>query len=90
MNTDPNTYGRHGMRETQASGRPFKTDHQKAVEAKRWGQVKVGDQVTTYGRHGAGQPVISGVVKEIVNGIVTIQAPGYVKRTRSIRNVRPV
>jgi hypothetical protein len=67
----------------------------------RWGRdIEPGAAVTTYGRHGAGQPAIIGEVVKIEHGEVVIDVaiqwvngrphaakPGTIRR-RSISNVR--
>lgn len=60
---------------------------------KGWGLVEVGDQVTTFGRHGAGQPPINGEAIFIACGevvIKTTQNGKVVERRRSISHVRKV
>ena len=58
-----------------------------------WGDVKVGDRVTSQGRHGVGQPAIRGVVVKIdgqqVEVRVTIGLSSR-SRVRTIRNLRRV
>ncbi len=56
-----------------------------------WGDVEVGDRVTSRGRHGAGQPAIEGdVISVTVGGGVFIRCVDGSPRYRSINNVRKV
>jgi hypothetical protein len=57
-----------------------------------WGDVAVGDTVSTAGRHGAGQPAIHGriVTRSADGGTVWIETTDGVTRERSISNVRRV
>ena len=54
-----------------------------------WGQVKVGDIVTSQGRHGVGQPIVRGRVVAIDGQHARVDN-GHVIRVRSLRNVRRV
>ena len=58
---------------------------------KGWGKVEIGDQVTSFGRHGAGQPAVDGQVVSIERDLVTIY-DRHAKRNfrRSISNVRKI
>lgn len=55
---------------------------------KRWGQVGIGDRVTTKGRHGSGQPVVIGEVIDRRGQHVRIRQDDGTVRVRTISNVR--
>lgn len=55
----------------------------------RWGQVKVGDEVTSFGRHGAGQPRVTGELVRI-EGQTGIVRTAQGERRRTVSNLRPV
>jgi hypothetical protein len=57
---------------------------------KAWGQdIEPGASVTTFGKHGAGQPAVMGRVISVEKGEVMIQTP-WGNRRRSISHVRVV
>ena len=55
-----------------------------------WGDVAVGDYVSSWGHHGAGQPEVYGRVVTSRDGTVWIQTPDGATRQRSISHVRRV
>jgi hypothetical protein len=64
----------------------------------RWGNVEIGDKVTSHGHHGAGQPPIAGELVSIDSdkGIGRVHIPnrnavtgkGYDVKYRSLANLR--
>lgn len=55
-----------------------------------WGaDITPGAEVTTHGRHGVGQPVVTGRVRSVDGQTVIIETPNGVRR-RTIANVRRV
>ena len=57
-----------------------------------WGKVQIGDEVTSAGRHGIGQPKITGKLVRIdrrTNTGVIQPNDGSDERRRSLSNLRP-
>jgi len=52
-----------------------------------WGQIEVGQRVTSRGRHGTGQPIVNGTVYRIDGQTVQVQTLMGL-RTRTISNLR--
>jgi hypothetical protein len=64
----------------------------KRANTQGWGEIEVGDLVTSQGRHGAGQPAVTGRVLVIDGQHVTIQVTRDRRRRahRTIKNLRKV
>jgi hypothetical protein len=56
----------------------------------KWGNVGIGDCVSSEGRHGAGQPIVTGTVIDIQAQHVRIKQADGTVRVRTISKVRRV
>jgi hypothetical protein len=54
----------------------------------QWGDITIGDHVTSEGRHGAGQTIIRGTVERIERDLAFVRTADDMVKTRTLSNLR--